>query len=270
MNAGGKGANQAVAAQRLGGNVTLIAKTGNDIFGTRSRELFKEEGIQTDFILVDPVHPSGVALITVDKNAENTIVVASGANSALTPADLKNATEVITNATLVVMQLEIPLDTVQYVAFLASAKNVPVILNPAPACSLPASLFRNISVITPNQKEAEMLTGIVVTDEASAKEAAQVLTSKGAQTVVITLGAKGALIYTKEINEIISAPAVEAVDTTAAGDVFTGALAVGLSENRTLRDAVFFACHAAALSVTKLGAQASAPSRQEVLESLGV
>ncbi|MGI8635312.1 MAG: ribokinase [Segetibacter sp.] len=264
MNAGGKGANQAVAAQRLGGNVTFVAKTGNDIFGKQSLQLFKEEGINTNLMIIDAVNPSGVALITLDKNAENTIVVASGANATLSPDDLQNASDAIANAAFVVMQLEIPIETVEWVAAMAKSNNVPVILNPAPACELPASLLQKISIITPNEKEAEMLTGIVITDLASAQQAAQNIRAKGVETVIITLGAKGAFICTEDINELVGAPLVQAVDTTAAGDVFNGALAVALSENQSLRNSTSFACHAAALSVTKLGAQASAPYREEV------
>src|SRR6185312_3548096 len=194
MNPGGKGANQAVAAQRLGGNVTFIAKTGNDIFGERSAQLFKDEGINADFLLTDPVNPSGVALITIDKNAENTIVVASGANASLYPADLEPAIDAIKNAAIVLMQLEIPLDTVLYAAEMATTNGAKVVLNPAPACPLPDTLFQHINIITPNETEAEMLSGIRITDMESAKAAAMAIRSKGVDTVIITLGAKGAFI----------------------------------------------------------------------------
>ncbi|MBS1500478.1 MAG: ribokinase [Bacteroidetes bacterium] len=264
MNPGGKGANQAVAAQRLGGNVTFIAKTGNDLFGEAAIKLFRDEGINTRHMLTDPLHQSGVALITVDKSAENTIVVASGANAALFPADLGAATEVIQNAAFILMQLEIPLMTVTYVAELASVSGARIILNPAPACPLPNDLLKYISIITPNETEAEMLTGIRITDISSARAAAQVIRESGVETVVITLGAKGALISTADMEELIPAPVVQAVDTTAAGDVFNGALAVALAEGRSLIDAVSFGCKAAAISVTRLGAQAAAPYRHEV------
>jgi len=264
MNPGGKGANQAVAAQRLGGNVTFIAKIGNDIFGERSAQLFKEEGINTDFLLTDPVNPSGVALITIDKNAENTIVVASGANATLNPADIEPATAVIKNAAILLMQLEIPLDTVLYAAEIAAINGTKMILNPAPACPLPDALFQHISIITPNETEAEMLSGIRVTDIESAKAAAMALRSKGVDTVIITLGAKGAFISNADMEVLIPSPVVKAVDTTAAGDVFNGALAVALAEGWTLPDAVNFGCRAAAISVTRLGAQAAAPYRHEI------
>lgn len=264
MNPGGKGANQAVAAKRLGGNVTFIAKTGNDIFGEGAIKLFKEEGIHADHIMTDPLHPSGIALITVDQNAENTIVVASGANAHLLPADLDHATEAIQHAALILMQLEIPLVTVNYIAALAAANGSRVILNPAPACRLPAGLLQHISIITPNETEAEMLSGIHVTDMDSARAAALAIRLKGVDTVIITLGARGAFILNSEMELLVPAPAVNAVDTTAAGDVFNGALAVALSEGRSLAEAVGFGCKAAAISVTRLGAQAAAPYRHEV------
>jgi len=264
MNPGGKGANQAVAARRLGGNVTFIAKTGNDIFGEGAVQLFRDEGIHVDHMLTDPLQPSGVALITVDKNAENTIVVASGANAVLFPADLGPATEVIEKAGLILMQLEIPMITVNYVAALAAASGCKVILNPAPACTLPGDLWQHISIITPNETEAEMLSGIRITHMESLRAAALAIRLKGVDTVIVTLGAKGAFICTEDMEVLIAAPVVEAVDTTAAGDVFNGALAVALAEGHTLTDAVDFGCKAAAISVTRLGAQAAAPYRHEL------
>lgn len=162
MNAGGKGANQAVAAARLGGNITFICKTGDDMFGRQAIQSFKNEGIDISYSLTDPAEPSGVALITVDKNAENCIVVASGANAKLSPEDFQGARDVIEQSTIVLMQLEIPLTTVEYVASAASKKGSIVILNPAPACPLPKSLLAHVSVITPNQNEAEVLSGIPV------------------------------------------------------------------------------------------------------------
>jgi ribokinase len=264
MNAGGKGANQAVAAARLGGDVTFICKTGNDIFGQQALQLFKDEGINTSYMLSDPENPSGVALITVDKNAENCIVVASGANATLSAADLQNAKKIIEQAAIVLLQLEIPLTTVEYVAATASANENMVILNPAPACQLPESLFPHISVITPNQNEAELLSGIKVTDITSAKLAAAAIRDKGVKNVIVTLGQDGALVLSEGEYTHVPAHKVEAVDTTAAGDVFNGALAVALSENKNLVQATVFACKASAISVTRLGAQSSAPYRLEI------
>jgi len=264
MNAGGKGANQAVAAARLGGNVTFIAKLGDDIFGKQALQLFREEGIDTSCIITDAQQPSGVALITVDAKGENCIAVAPGANAALLPADIDNMIEIIANADIILMQLETPVETVSYIAALAKRHGKKVILNPAPAFPLDDELLGNISIITPNQTEAEMLTGIAVTDDASATQAAAVLHSKGIQQVIITMGEDGAVIYNHGSYTKVPAPKVTPVDTTAAGDVFNGALAVALCDGMDITAATRFACRAAAISVTRLGAQASAPRLDEV------
>ena len=264
MNPGGKGANQAVAIARLGGPVTFICKTGSDIFGHQSQQLFEEEGINTSYVFSDSGNPSGVALITVDEKAENCIVVASGANANLLPSDLEKAEEAIERADLVLMQLEVPMETVCFVADIAWQKGKKVILNPAPAHPLPADLLRHLYLITPNETEAEMITGVKITDESSAGEAARALSGMGVQHVIITLVSKGALIYSNGKAEMVPALKVEAVDTTAAGDVFNGALTVALSEGRSLKEAARFACKASAISVTRVGAQSSAPYRNEV------
>jgi ribokinase len=264
MSAGGKGANQAVAAARLGGSVLFIAKTGYDIFGKQSIELFEKEGIDISCISRDKFQPSGVALITVDDKGENCIVVAPGANAVLSPEDVDQFKQKIETASLVLMQLEIPLETVEYVANIASSKGIKIILNPAPAAKLNDDLLKKISVITPNQREAEMLTRIKVNDEISAKQAAIFLHNKGIETVIITMGELGAFVLHNNKYSMIPGHKVKVVDTTAAGDVFNGALAVALSEGKEIENAVAFACRAAAISVTRLGAQASAPYRKEV------
>lgn len=264
MNQGGKGANQAVAISRLGGKVSFVCKTGNDIFGHQSRRQFEKEGIDTSYVFTDEKHPSGVALITVDDKAENCIVVASGANANLMPADVAKAEEAIGQADLVLMQLEIPMDTVEFVAEMAWRMGKKVILNPAPAHPLSPSLLRHLYMITPNETEAEMISGVKITDEDSAREAAKVISDLGVACVILTLGSKGALVYADSVTEIVPAFQVKAVDTTAAGDVFNGALTVALSEGRTLKEAVRFACKASAISVTRVGAQSSAPYRNEV------
>lgn len=264
MNPGGKGANQAVAVARLGGQVTFICKTGSDIFGHQSQQLFEEEGINTSYIFSDSEHPSGVALITVDDKAENCIVVASGANANLLPSDLIKAEEAIEQADLVLLQLEIPMQTVEHVVETAFRMGKKVILNPAPAHPLSSVLLQHLYLITPNETEAEMISGVKITDEASAVEAARALSEMGVQNVIITLGSKGALAYYNGGVDFVPALKVDAVDTTAAGDVFNGALTVALSEGRSLTDAVRFACKASAISVTRVGAQASAPYRNEV------
>jgi ribokinase len=265
MNPGGKGANQAVAASRLGGAVTFIAKTGDDIFGRQSLQLLNLEGINTSHIITDMENPSGVALITVNKQGENCIVVASGSNAALAVSDLSGLKEIIQQADIVLMQLEIPIKTVEYVAGIAAEAGVKIILNPAPAAILPDHLLQKIDIITPNETEAEMLTGVAITDESTALLAAGKLKDKGIKTVIITIGARGALLLHNDSCTMIPAPLVKALDTTAAGDVFNGALAVALSEDKSMTDAVHYACRSAAISVTRLGAQASAPYKNEIV-----
>jgi ribokinase len=264
MNPGGKGANQAVAAARMGGTVTLIAKTGNDVFGKQSVMLYKAENIKTDFIFSDAKNPSGVALITVDSQGENCIVVASGANAFLTPADINKASAEIEGSSLVLMQLEIPIETVEYVAEMAHSKGLKVILNPAPARALSDDLLKNLYMIIPNKSEAEILSGIKVSDIESAKLAADIISSKGVDIVVITLGPQGALIKDNLEYHYVEASKVEAVDTTGAGDSFCGSVCVGLSEGKSILDSVKMAARAAALTVTRMGAQTSTPYRSEL------
>ncbi len=264
MNAGGKGANQAVAAARLGGRVTFIGKVGNDIFGIQAKHSLQQEGINTQHIFTDETHPSGIALITVDGKGENTIVVAAGANGMLHPQDIDKAHAALTAADIVVLQLEIPLTTVEYVCELASRQGKRVLINPAPARVLSDNLLKQIFLLNPNNSEAELLTGIQVVDEATARAAAQQIRNRGVQNVVLTLGAAGAYVLSDTFTGSIPSPEVQAIDTTAAGDVFTGALAVALAEGQSLEDSVTFANRAAASSVTRMGAQASAPYRKEL------
>ncbi len=264
MNPGGKGANQAVAAARLGGEVIFVAKTGNDIFGKQAKLLFENEGIKTDYILTDAKHPSGVALIMVDSSAENCISVAPGANNHLLFEDIKSALKEIDHSDVVLLQLEIPLSTVEEVASYAKEKGKMVILNPAPAQILNNTLLKNISILTPNETEAELLTGIKIQDKASAEKAANILHEKGVEIVIITMGAMGAFLSDGKQTSVIAAPKVVPVDTTAAGDTFNGALAVSLSEGMELSQAISFANKAAAISVTRLGAQTSIPHRNEI------
>lgn len=270
MNPGGKGANQAVAAARLGGNVTFITKTGNDLFGRQSIELYNDEHINTDYIYSDPDLPSGVALISVDEKGENCIVVASGANGTLLPPDLVEAEKEITSACILLMQLEIPMETVEYAAKKAKENNVKVILNPAPAQPLSNDFLKNVYMMIPNETEAEIISGVKVHDWESAKKAADIICSKGVQIVVITMGSMGALL--KEGNEYhkISALKVDAVDTTAAGDTFCGAISVAISEGKNLKDAIAFANQSSAITVTRMGAQSSIPYRREVVTNTGI
>jgi len=264
MNPGGKGANQAVAAAKLDGKVTFIAKVGNDIFGMEAKKGFEAHGMDTSYIIEDIENPSGVALIMVDAKGENCISVALGANLALKKVEIDAAEQAFVEADFLLMQLEVPLETVIHAAETANSKGIKVVLNPAPAQAIPAALYKHLHIITPNETEASMLTGIEVTDEVSAMKAAKALKAKGAEIVIITLGSKGALVVSDDMEELVPSQKVKAVDTTAAGDTFNGALVVGLSEGMALKEAVVFANKAAALSVTKMGAQSSIPLRNEL------
>ena len=264
MNPGGKGANQAVAASRFGGDVVFISKLGNDIFGEKYRDILKKEKISTDYVYTDPDAASGVALITVDAKGENAIVVAPGANSKLDRSDIDKTEKEFKEAEFLLMQLEIPIDTVIYAAQKASDLGKKVVLNPAPAQKLPKELLKSLYIITPNETEAEMLSGIQVTDIESAKSAAWAIWRRGVNVVIITVGSQGAYIYSEEVEMHVPANEVKAKDTTAAGDVFNGALVVALAEQLPLSEAVQLANNAASLSVTNLGAQVSAPYREEV------
>jgi ribokinase len=264
MTPGGKGANQSVAAIRMGGEVAFIAKTGNDLFGKQSVELYKSEGINTEYIFSDAENPSGVALISVDAHGENCILVAPGANGTLSVKDVEKAKSVIENAEILLMQLEIPIETVEYAAKIAAEKGVKVVLNPAPAQKLSEDLLKRIDIIIPNKTEAELLTGIHAHDLASARKAADLIHEKGVKTVIITLGSEGALIKENGQYHEIAAKKVKAVDTTAAGDTFCGTLCVGLSEGMSMVEAVKMACKACAIAVTRMGAQASIPHRREL------
>jgi ribokinase len=265
MNPGGKGANQAVAVARLGGEVCFISKMGNDVFGKQFSQLFSDEGIDTRYIVSDEDLPSGVALITVDDAGENSIVVASGANANLLSGDLEDSLMQIAGAGILLVQLEIPMETVNFVVKYANQKGVKVILNPAPANILSPELLQCVYILTPNKNEAGMIAGLDVTDMESAKTAAQVICTKGAKNVVITMGPLGAVICKNGECSVVEARKVDTVDTTAAGDVFNGALAVAVCEGKDLEDAVQFACEAAAISVTRLGAQSSIPYRTELI-----
>src|SRR5579863_8969625 len=252
--AGGKGANQAVGAARAGGKVALIARIGRDALGDQAIAGLRRDGVDVRYVFRDKLAASGVALIFVAADGENSIAVAGGANARLSPADVKKAAGVIASAALLVAQLETPLAAVTAAAQAAVKARVPVILNPAPARPLANSLLKLISVLTPNETEAELLTGIKVTDDAAAAKACSTLRSRGVRTVILTLGQRGAFLADADGQRLVPGFKVKPVDSTAAGDIFNGALSVALAEGKTVPDAVRFANAAAALSVTRLGA----------------
>jgi ribokinase len=262
--AGGKGANQAVGAARAGARVKFVARVGSDMFGERAVAALKRDGIDVRNVLRDKRAASGAALIFVAKNGENSIAVASGANARLSPADVKRAAAAIAGAASLVMQLETPLATVHLAARLAVKAGVPVLLNPAPAQPLPDALLKLIAILTPNETEAQLLTGIKVDNLAAAGKACAKLRARGVRTVILTMGARGAFISDSQGSRLVPGFKVKAVDTVAAGDIFNGALSVALAEGKLMDEAIRFANAAAAISVTRLGAQPSAPHRAEI------
>jgi ribokinase len=266
MNPGGKGANQAVTAARLGSPVTFVAKVGNDIFGKQALQQFQKENINTSFVTTDAGNPSGVALIGVDAKGENSIIVAPGSNSHLDIRVVEQALELLQGPAIVLLQLEIPISIVEFAIERSFEKGLIVILNPAPVQPVNSNVLKHLHFITPNEFEAEMLTGIKVVDAETAEKAALRLQEFGVKNIVITLGAKGAYLRSSSQGKLIPAPPVTAVDTTAAGDCFNGALAVAISEGKALDEAVSFACKAASIAVTRMGAQSSLPYRKEVNE----
>ena len=263
MGPGGKGANQAVAAQRMGGQVTFICKVGNDIFGDNALAGYEKEGIDISHVMRSE-KASGTALILVDESGENCISVASGANGDITPADIDSVADVIRSAGFLILQLEIPVESVLRAAKIAHEAGVYVILNPAPACELPTELFKYIDLMTPNRTEAQTLSGCPVTDDASLAAAVEKLRGYGVKDFVVTLGSKGSLVFKGGKSEMIPSLKVKAIDATAAGDTFCGALCVGLSEGLDLTDAARFATKASAITVTRPGAQNSIPTRDEI------
>ena len=263
MAGGGKGANQAVAVARMGHKVLFAAAVGDDMFGDAAISGYQRFGIDTSFV-VRKSTPSGVALIMVDGAGQNSISVALGANNCLTVEDVNPALDLIESGDIVLLQLEIPMATVDACVAVAAEKGARVVLNPAPAAVVSEQTLSKLYLITPNQTEAQTLTGVEVTDEASAELAAQVLVSWGVERVVITMGSAGAYLYQAGKGVMIPAYKVDAVDTTAAGDVYNGALCAALAEGMSLEQALHFATKASAISVTRAGAQPSVPSREEV------
>ncbi|MXR70873.1 ribokinase [Shewanella sp. JBTF-M18] len=267
---GGKGANQAVAAARLSQNdtrVDFICHLGRDAVGQAMAQAWQQDGIMPDGITYTDAQPTGTAMIFVSDKGENVIGVSAGANATLTPEALEPHLALIEKADYLLVQLETPAVTVLDALKHAKANGVTTILNPAPAMVIGKDLFRLVDVITPNETEAETITGIEVTDEQSARMAAQMLHQLGPQVVIITLGKQGALLSTKDSCALIPGVQVAAVDTVAAGDTFNGALMVALGEGKSIEEAVAFAHSAAAISVTRTGAQRAIPYRHELADS---
>ena len=261
---GGKGANQAVAAARLNGEVSFICKVGNDSFGNDAIAHYKNEGIDVSGILQDNTAPTGVAVITVNSEGENSIIVASGANALLSVSDIENSIDKLMASDWLMTQLETPLPVIEFIATFARENDKKFILNPAPAQRLSDTIYAGLFLITPNESETELLTGVAVIDIKSAKIASEAFKLKGVKNVIITLGSKGAYVNCSDFEGIIESFKVTAIDTTAAGDVFNGALVVALAEEKSWKDAVTFASKAASVSVTRMGAQTSAPTRKEI------
>ena len=263
---GGKGANQAVAAARLGADVCFVSRVGSDAFGDQAIAGYEQDGIGTDYIGRDSDDATGVALILVDSEGENAISVASGANHAMSIGDIEAAADIIRAADVLVMQLESPANAVQRAAEIAADAGVRVILDPAPAPDepLPTDLLRHVTCIKPNESEAERLTGIRVTDEASAREAAARLLSMGPTCAIITMGADGALLADESGVVLVQATPITAADTTAAGDAFCGALAFGFGVGLENSEAVQLASLAGAFAASRMGAQPSLATRIEL------
>ena len=260
---GGKGANQAVAMARLNGNVSMIGKVGEDGFGQTLINSLKNDKVDTTYIQTAK-GATGVALITVDKNAQNSIVVSPGANFEVKEDDIDNNIEAIKNSDIVVLQLETPLNTIKYALNKAKKLNKYTILNPAPAVKLDDEIIKNVDLLTPNETELEIISGVSIETEEDIQKAAQIMIEKGVKELIVTLGSKGSLYINKEKSMFKKAYKVEAVDTTAAGDSYTGALAVALSQDKNIEDAMDFASKVGALSVLKEGAQSSLPTLEDV------
>lgn len=264
MFPGGKGANQAVAAARLGGKVSFICCVGDDIFGQNALEGYSKEGINIEGAMIVKGAPSGVALITVNANGENEIVVASGANNLLSKNHIERITKQLRDADIILTQLETPIPIVSHLAEFCRQNGQRLIINPAPAQELSDEILKGLYLITPNETETKILTGVEVTDESTAKRACELFFQKGVKNVIITMGSKGAFFMNDKLNFTVNAKKVKAIDTTAAGDVFNGAVALSLAKKMDWKESIEFANKAAALSVAKMGAQTSAPYLNEI------
>jgi len=253
-----------VAAAKAGGKVAFIACIGDDIYGSRAAESFRKLDINLNHLIIDPAKPSGVAMIYVDEHGENSIAVAPGANSSLLPSEIEKARSSIESAKILLLQLETPVETVRAALAIARHKNVLTILNPAPARKLDDQLLSMVDILTPNETEAELISGVTIRGLNSAEQAGKVLLEMGVKTVILTMGSNGALLVNHQESTLIQGFKVKALDTTAAGDTFNGALATALTEGMEIKAAIRFANAAAAVSVTRTGAQPSVPDREEI------
>lgn len=269
MGPGGKGGNQAVAAARQGSQVYMVTKVGDDQFGKDALQNFINENIETRYVFVDQKEATGAALIAVDNNSENMIVVALGACGKLTADDVAKAEETIRDSSVVLVQLETSIEAVTTTLALAAKHHVPVILNPAPYQEFPQELLKNVTYITPNETEASLLTGIEVIDEETANQAAKMLFDRGVPQIVITLGKKGCYYYSGgDSGMLYPGFPVAAVDTTGAGDAFNGGFAHALAKKSSMEEAIRYANAVAALSVTKAGTAPAMPTKEEVARFL--
>ena len=266
MIPGGKGGNQAAAAARLGAKVVMVGKVGNDAFGPRLVNALKEAGVDTGCIKIEAETATGTAVIIVEDKGENSIVISPGANGKITPAEIDQLEGVISSAKVILLQHEIPLETVHHVIDIATRHHVTVILNPAPAKPVPPWILSKIDYFIPNETESRILTGIEVTDLNSAEKAARIFIGYGTKNVIVTLGEKGALLVNPEGATHVPARKVESVDTTAAGDAFIAGFANGIVQGYSIVEAIQYAVAAGALTVTRFGAQTSLPSKSELDE----
>ncbi len=265
LGPGGKGSNQAVAAHRAGANVTLVTKVGKDVFGKVAMDFYKSEGMNVDYILEDESRETGTALIMVDEvSAQNEILVVSGACGNITPEDVEKCRPLIENASILLLQHEVNFDAQYAVIDIAHRAGVKIVLNPAPACEVPEEILKKIDVVTPNETEAQVLTGVEVKNLQDAERAAKVFLDKGVKNVVITMGALGSFGTDGKKSELLPRLKVNAVDTTGAGDAFNGGFVMALSEGKDLFEALRYGNATGALSVTKLGTAPAMPTRAEI------
>ena len=270
MFIGGKGANQAIAASRLNALVCMVGRLGDDLFGNQFLDKFSYEKINTDFVIQDKNNGTGVGMPLIDASGDNSIVIIPRANTALSAKNINQGYEAIANSDILLLQLEVPIEASQRAAEIAKENSTIVILNPAPAREIPDTLLDLVDILTPNESETEILSGISATTEKEAKEAARILMDKGVETVILTLGSRGSLLLTATVESFFPANQVDVVDTTAAGDAFCGALAASLANGSTIEEAVKTGNAAGALAVTKLGAEPSLPKKADLDQFLAV